>query len=45
MSPHQLPHHRYQRPERLPRWLIAFFSAGVSSAQVTVKPSGWRIGS
>lgn len=29
----------------LPRWLIAFFSAAVSSAQVRVAPSGWRIGS
>ncbi len=29
----------------LPRWLIAFFSDGVSSAQVTSWPSGWRIGS
>lgn len=28
-----------------PRWLIAFFSAAVSSAQVRVSPSGWRIGS
>ena len=28
-----------------PRWLIAFFSAGVISAQVRVSPSGWRIGS
>jgi hypothetical protein len=28
-----------------PRWLIAFFSSGVSSAQVRVSPSGWRIGS
>lgn len=28
-----------------PRWLIAFFSGAVSSAQVRVSPSGWRIGS
>lgn len=28
-----------------PRWLIAFFSAAVSSAQVRVSPRGCRIGS
>ena len=27
-----------------PRWLMAFFSSGVSSAQVRVSPWGWRIG-
>lgn len=28
-----------------PRWLIAFFSSGESSAHVRFSPSGWRIGS
>lgn len=28
-----------------PRWLMAFFSSAVSSAQVRDSPSGWRIGS
>lgn len=28
-----------------PRWEMAFFSAGVSSAQVRDSPRGWRTGS